>query len=51
MTTLVVFVITFKEEERRRKELEEHLRIENDTGSEDESENCSDGGSTRVLDD
>ena len=43
--------ITFKEEERRRKEWEEHTRIENDTDSEDESDNYSDGGSTRVPDD
>ena len=41
--------ITFKEEERRRKELEEQLRIENDTDS--DSDNYSDGGSTRVPDD
>ena len=38
----------FKEEERRRKELEEHIRIENDTDREDESDNYSDGGATRV---
>ena len=41
--------ITFKEEERMRKELEEHIRIENDTDS--DSDNYSDGGSTRVPDD
>ena len=41
--------ITFKEEERMRKELEEHFRIENDTDS--DSDNYSDGGSTRVPDD
>ena len=32
-----------------RKELEEHIRIENDTDS--DSDNYSDGGSTRVPDD
>ena len=43
--------ISFKEEDRRRKELEEHLRIENDTGSEDESDNYSDDdGTKRMLD-
>ena len=41
--------ITFKEEERMRKELEEHIRIENETDS--DSDNYSDGGSTRVPDD
>ena len=41
--------ITFKEEERKRKELAEHIRIENDTDS--DSDNFSDGGSTRVPDD
>ena len=41
--------ITFKEEERR-KELEEHVRIENDTDcdSDSGSDNYSDGGSTLV---
>ena len=43
--------ITFKEEERRRKELEEHLRIGNDTDSEDESDNYSDDDeTTKMLD-
>ena len=40
--------ITFKEEKRRRKELEEHIRIENDTDCDSDSDNCSVGGSTRV---
>ena len=45
--------ITFKEAEKMRKELEEHIRIENDTDSDSDnySDNYSDGGSTRVPDD
>ena len=41
--------ITFKKAERMSKELEEHIRIENDTDS--DSDNYSDGDSTRVPDD
>ena len=41
--------ITFKEAERMRKELEEHIRIENDSDS--DIDNYSDGDSTRVADD
>ena len=49
LTILKVCHITFKKEEIMRKELEEHIRIENDTDS--DSDNYSDGGSTRVPDD
>ena len=41
--------ITFKKPEIMRKELEEHIRIENHTDS--DSDNYSDGDSTRVPDD